>query len=88
MATHEARDAARLADRQLALLHGALVEAAYLSNDAEARRVATPEFRQQIAESLAEHRAVMLALESRNPELTARLMREHFTNGLAAATTR
>lgn len=42
----------------------------------------------RIAESLAEHRAVMLALESRNPELTARLMREHFTNGLAAATTR
>lgn len=33
---------------------GALVEAAYLSNDAEARRVATPAFRAQIAESLAE----------------------------------
>jgi len=33
---------------------GALVECAYLSNDAEARRVATPEFRQQIAEALAE----------------------------------
>lgn len=33
---------------------GALVEAAYLSNDAEARRIATPEFRQQIAEALAE----------------------------------
>jgi N-acetylmuramoyl-L-alanine amidase len=32
---------------------GALVECAYLSNDAEARRVATPEFRQTIAESLA-----------------------------------
>ena len=32
---------------------GALVECAYLSNDAEARRVATPEFRQLIAESLA-----------------------------------
>ena len=32
---------------------GVLVECAYLSNDAEARRVATPEFRQQIAESLA-----------------------------------
>ncbi|MBT9596449.1 MAG: GntR family transcriptional regulator [Vitreoscilla sp.] len=40
----------------------------------------------RIAESLAEHRAVMQALESRSPELTARLMREHFTNGLAAAT--
>jgi N-acetylmuramoyl-L-alanine amidase len=32
---------------------GALVECAYLSNDAEARRVATPEFRQQIAEGVA-----------------------------------
>ena len=32
---------------------GALVECAYLSNEAEARRVATPEFRQTIAESLA-----------------------------------
>ena len=32
---------------------GALVECAYLSNDAEARRVATPEFRQQIAMALA-----------------------------------
>jgi N-acetylmuramoyl-L-alanine amidase len=33
---------------------GALVECAYISNHAEARRVATPEFRQQIAEALAE----------------------------------
>ena len=33
---------------------GALVECAYLSNDVEARRVAAPEFRQQIAESLAD----------------------------------
>jgi len=32
---------------------GALVECAYLSNDAEARRVATPEFRQLIAEGIA-----------------------------------
>ena len=32
---------------------GALVECAYLSNEAEARRVATPEYRQAIAESLA-----------------------------------
>lgn len=32
---------------------GVLVECAFLSNDAEARRVATPEFRQQIAEALA-----------------------------------
>jgi N-acetylmuramoyl-L-alanine amidase len=30
-----------------------LVECAFLSNDAEARRVATPEFRQQIAGALA-----------------------------------
>jgi N-acetylmuramoyl-L-alanine amidase len=33
---------------------GVLVEAAYLSNEAEARRVATPEFRARVAESLAE----------------------------------
>ena len=32
---------------------GVLVECAYLSNEAEARRVATPEFRQSIAEALA-----------------------------------
>ena len=32
----------------------ALLEAAYLSNDAEAARVGTPEFRQQIAEAIAE----------------------------------
>lgn len=32
---------------------GALVESAYLSNDKEAARVATPEFRQQIAEAIA-----------------------------------
>jgi N-acetylmuramoyl-L-alanine amidase len=32
---------------------GALVECGYLSHDAEARRLATPEFRQKIAESLA-----------------------------------
>jgi N-acetylmuramoyl-L-alanine amidase len=32
---------------------GVLVECGYLSNEAEARRIATPEFRQQIAESLA-----------------------------------
>ncbi|MDD3179778.1 MAG: N-acetylmuramoyl-L-alanine amidase [Opitutaceae bacterium] len=31
----------------------ALIEAAYLSNDAEARRVATPEFLQRIAEAIA-----------------------------------
>ena len=33
---------------------GALVECGYLSNDTEARRIATPEFRQKIAEALAE----------------------------------
>ncbi len=32
----------------------ALLEAAYLSNDKEAARVGTAEFRQQIAESIAE----------------------------------
>jgi N-acetylmuramoyl-L-alanine amidase len=32
---------------------GALVECGYLSNNTEARRVATPEFRQQIAEAIA-----------------------------------
>jgi DNA-binding GntR family transcriptional regulator len=44
-------------------------------------------FRQgRIGESLAEHRAVMQALEKRDPEGAARLMREHFANGLSAAT--
>lgn len=33
---------------------GALIEAAYLSNDIEAAKVATPEFRQRIAEAIAE----------------------------------
>jgi N-acetylmuramoyl-L-alanine amidase len=33
---------------------GVLVEAAYLSNDAEARRVATPEFRARVAEAMAD----------------------------------
>jgi DNA-binding GntR family transcriptional regulator len=42
----------------------------------------------RIAESLAEHRAVMQALEKRDAEGAARLMREHFANGLAAATPR
>jgi N-acetylmuramoyl-L-alanine amidase len=45
--------------RRLAVLRplecpGVLVESAYLSNDAEARRVATPEFRQRIAEAIAD----------------------------------
>jgi N-acetylmuramoyl-L-alanine amidase len=33
---------------------GALLEAAYLSNDAEAGRIGTPGFRQQIAEAIAD----------------------------------
>ena len=44
---------ARLAVLRTLDCPGALVECAFLSNDAEARRVATPEFRQLIAESLA-----------------------------------
>ena len=40
----------------------------------------------RLAESLAEHRAVMAALERRDADATARLMRAHFENGLAAAT--
>ncbi len=39
----------------------------------------------RIAESLAEHRAVMQALATRDPALAAQRMREHFTNGLEAA---
>ncbi|HSI59747.1 MAG TPA: GntR family transcriptional regulator [Ideonella sp.] len=40
----------------------------------------------RVADSLAEHRAVMVALEQRDAEAAARLMRAHFMNGLAAAT--
>ena len=40
----------------------------------------------RLAESLAEHRAVMQALERRDGPEAARLMRLHFSNGLAAAT--
>jgi DNA-binding GntR family transcriptional regulator len=40
----------------------------------------------RLDESLAEHRAVMTALARRDAPLTARLMRSHFDNGLAAAT--
>jgi N-acetylmuramoyl-L-alanine amidase len=50
---------------------GALVECAYLSNEAEARRVATPEFRQLIAESLAtgvqDYAATLAALRPTPP---------------------
>ena len=43
-------------------------------------------FRQgRIAESLGEHRALMEALEARDADAAARLMRLHFENGLAAA---
>jgi DNA-binding GntR family transcriptional regulator len=43
-------------------------------------------FRQgRLAESLAEHRAMMLALERRDAGMAASLVREHFENGLAAA---
>ena len=43
-------------------------------------------FRQgRLAESLAEHRALMAALEARDPRAATRLMREHFANGLRAA---
>jgi len=44
----------RLAVLRTLACPGVLVEAAYLSNDAEARRIATPGFRQQIAEAVAE----------------------------------
>jgi DNA-binding GntR family transcriptional regulator len=39
----------------------------------------------RIAESLAEHRAIMEALLARNSALTQQRMQEHFTNGLQAA---
>ncbi len=39
----------------------------------------------RIQESLAEHRAIMAALESRDAALAAQRMREHFQNGLEAA---
>ena len=39
----------------------------------------------RIAESLAEHQAIMLALTSRDAMLTQQRMREHFANGLEAA---
>jgi DNA-binding GntR family transcriptional regulator len=39
----------------------------------------------RLAESLAEHRAVMAAISARNAPEATRLMRAHFDNGLAAA---
>ena len=41
--------------------------------------------RGRIAESLAEHRALMQALRERDAKAATRLMRAHFENGLAAA---
>jgi DNA-binding GntR family transcriptional regulator len=38
----------------------------------------------RLADSLAEHRALMAAIEARSPEQATRLMREHFANGLEA----
>jgi len=40
----------------------------------------------RIQESLQEHRALMTALQSRNPDQSQKRMREHFENGLEAAT--
>jgi len=40
----------------------------------------------RIEESLAEHRAIMAALLARDGDLATRRMREHFRNGLEAAT--
>ncbi|MGE3707797.1 MAG: GntR family transcriptional regulator [Vicinamibacterales bacterium] len=40
----------------------------------------------RLAESLAEHRRLMAAIESRDARAATRLMRTHFENGLAAAT--
>ena len=39
----------------------------------------------RLAESLAEHRALMAAIEARNAKEATRLMRAHFENGLEAA---
>ena len=40
----------------------------------------------RLAESLQEHRALMVALEAHDAPAAARLMRAHFDNGLTAAT--
>jgi len=39
----------------------------------------------RITESLAEHQAIMSALMARDPAASAARMREHFANGLMAA---
>jgi len=63
--------------RRLAVLRplecpGVLVESAYLSNEAEARRVATPEFRQRIAQAIADgiadYAATLAAIHPPPPE--------------------
>jgi DNA-binding GntR family transcriptional regulator len=41
--------------------------------------------RGRLAESLAEHRALMQAIEQRDPGRARALMQAHFNNGLAAA---
>ncbi|ODS91901.1 MAG: GntR family transcriptional regulator [Comamonas sp. SCN 65-56] len=41
--------------------------------------------RGRIADSLAEHRAIMAALKARRPEAAAQAMQAHFANGLEAA---
>ncbi len=41
----------------------------------------------RITESLAEHQAIMAALNAKDPVATAARMREHFANGLMAAST-
>ena len=39
----------------------------------------------RLQESLSEHRALMAAIDQRQPEAATRLMRQHFDNGLEAA---
>ena len=39
----------------------------------------------RLSDSLAEHRALMAAIEARDPDLTGALMRAHFQSGLEAA---
>ena len=63
---------ARLAVLRMLDCPGALVECAYLSNNAEARRVGTPEFRQKIAEALAAGlQNYSVTLETLRPKPTA-----------------
>ena len=39
----------------------------------------------RVADSLAEHRAIMVALVARDPVAAQRCMQTHFSNGLEAA---